>query len=705
MIAPPQRRRRLGGATVFEGLLATLLLAWAVGLGVAAVRLNQWQQEVAHVLVQLRADDLLRASVVPGRDTIEPEWYRRRALALLAAVERMRDNTTWRLVMPGSWRRFDDLEERATAHIARAFGVVVVETVERELDLRASQLTGVPVKAGMNMGGLAEATRCAAPRADRAAPPRPAAALADLPEHAALARFLEQARGLDQAVSALASLQLGGQAHPDDLRFLVRYALGAELSGSASRSLALFHASAPGSDAQVRALPARIEAALRCSLFKGMDELHRRWLMGNALLSTEEALLRAAPARLFDRRDGEDFGVQHARMREVANLIEQQRRYLAQGGQPWMRSGTPQLGPDHEQLLRQVQSISLLGPAAADQLRERAAASHAQFRRRFDALFARTGSGVVWKGEGQGYALSEERRALGEGLEALLREPFMADAQPSGLQQARQAPLHHGPPHELVALVQQRRSFLRGTLQRFAPAIRPAVTRFVDGRLADLAYQQATGYLLADLDAAGAPWAGVAQLRERVGQVQAALVDAGAPSMAARLRSRLERDLLAPLLQMEASLRVLPLFDARLADFSAWQGEGPPLPALPGLGSASALQAFVGEQVQRLESAGAAAPDTGAMSSGEAMLQRWSPLREEVARYRLGLPGSSLLALEDYLGRVLPSLRRDNCGELLAWQALPAGNDPVSQQLLRIHRALATRCQEVRATVLPLVPG
>ena len=108
-----------------------------------------------------------------------------------------------------------------------------------------------------------------------------------------------------------------------------------------------------------------------------------------------------------------------------------------------MHSDTPQLGPDYEQLLRLIQAVHLLGPATATQLREREAASHAQFRRRFDAMFARTGSGVVWKGEGQGYVLSEERRSLGEGLEALLREPFMAEAQPGGLQPAWQG--YHSP--------------------------------------------------------------------------------------------------------------------------------------------------------------------------------------------------------------------------------------------------------------------
>lgn len=698
MTGSPQGRRRLRLVPRLEHLLIAALAAWAVGLGVAAVRLHQWQQEVSHVLVQLRADDLLRASVVPGRDAIDPEWYRRRALALLSAVERMRDDTAWTLVMPGSWQRFDDLEERATAHIARAFGVVVVETVRRELDARASQLTGTPHRPGSFE--LAAGTHCAGPAADRSTPRQTPLALQDLPEHAALARFLADARVLGQAVTALASLQQAGAAHPDDLRMLVRYALGAELSGSASRGLALFHASAPASDAEVQALPARVGWALRCTLFKGMEALHHRWLGANDLLRTEEALVRAAPARLFERREDEALSVQRARMQEVAALIEHQRLYLAPGGQPWMRSATAQLGPGYEQLLRQVEAQSLMGPAAAAQLRERAAASHAQFRRRFDALFGRGGAGVVWDAALGGYTLSPDRSALADGLQALMREPFMADALDSSLQPAGHAPQLELPQQELLSLVEQRRGFMRGSLLRFPARSRAAVTRFVDGRLADLAYERASAYLMATTDPSGA-LAGAEALRERVGQLQAALAEAGAPSLAARVRERLERELLTPLLAVEDSLRSLPLFDAKVADFSGWQGDNAPLPALPGLADVAALQRFVADQAQRLESAAAPTAALDTPAALDPALQRWSSLRAEVARYRLAQPDSSLLALERYLAGVVPALRRENCSELLASQPVPAQSDGIGQRHLLIHQALTARCSELRASAVP----
>lgn len=699
MNTAPSARRRLRLLPRLEHVLIAVLAAWAVGLGVAALRLHQWQQEVSHVLVQLRADDLLRASVVQDRDAIDPEWYRRRALALLSAVERMRDNTTWTLVMPGSWRRFDDLEERATAHIARAFGVVVVETVRRELETRASQLTGTPLRPGT--AELAAGSQCAPPAppaAQRGAPAPTTAALEDLPEHAALTRFLSQTQVLDQAVAALASLQQSGGAHPDDLRMLVRHALGAELSGSASRSLVLFHASAPPSDAQAQALPARLGWALRCSLFKGMDGLHNRWFATNDLLRTEEALLRAAPARLFERVPGENFTAQRARMGEVNALLGQQRAYLARGGQAWMRSTTAQLGPGYEQLLRQVEAQQLMGPAVVAQLRERAAAHHAQFQRRFQSLYARASAGVVWDAAAEGYTLSRERAAFGEGLNALLHEPFMADdPTATALRVARHEPDATQPPSELLALVEQRRSFVRGTLQRFPSTARPAVTRFVDGRLAELAFEQASAYLLATDPAT----ANLGVLRTRAAQLQAALADAGAPSLAARLRIRLERDLLERLAHVDDSLRTLPLFDPRLEDFSAWQGDGPPSLPWPGLDNAPALQRFVAEQAQRLEAAGPAAA-TQSPAAYDPTVQRRSQLRTEVARYRLGQPDSSLLALERYLTGVLPALRRENCSELLAAQTPARETDEIGQRHALIHRALAARCAELR---LPGAPG
>jgi type VI secretion system protein ImpL len=121
-----------------------VLGAWAIGVAVAAYQLDDWRQELTRTLMQVNADAQFRARV-RHRESVDPEWYRRKALALLSATERVQQNATWTAFIPGSWRTFDNLEEQLQARLGQEFNEIVVETVRRELYARASQLTGVPL--------------------------------------------------------------------------------------------------------------------------------------------------------------------------------------------------------------------------------------------------------------------------------------------------------------------------------------------------------------------------------------------------------------------------------------------------------------------------------------------------------------------------------------------------------------------------------
>ena len=195
------KRWQLPGRLRPQHLVGALLLAWAVGLVVASVRLQSWQREVSSVMIQLRADDLLRSSV-RERDQIQPEWYQRRALVLLSAVERLRENTSWTLVMPGSWRIFDDLQERTAARIDAAFSQIVVETIRRELDTRGARLSGLPQRAP---GGEVEtASGCPPPAATPPSPhgrPPAAAPRAPADTAAGVARAAGSVGGLSEKVT------------------------------------------------------------------------------------------------------------------------------------------------------------------------------------------------------------------------------------------------------------------------------------------------------------------------------------------------------------------------------------------------------------------------------------------------------------------------------------------------------------------------
>ena len=99
-------------------LARLLLAAWALGLVIVAVQLGTRRQEMTRTLMQLQDDAQFRARA-QHREAVDPEWYRRKALTLLAATESLQRNAAWTVFVPGSWHRFDDLDRAVGAlHLA-----------------------------------------------------------------------------------------------------------------------------------------------------------------------------------------------------------------------------------------------------------------------------------------------------------------------------------------------------------------------------------------------------------------------------------------------------------------------------------------------------------------------------------------------------------------------------------------------------------
>lgn len=491
------------------------LAAWALGLAVATVQLQQWEQALAPVLLQMRADTLVRQGADRAGDTVLPEWYRRRALALLDAVEHLHYDQWWTLVMPGSWEVFDDLEERATRRVGEAFSQVVVETIRRELEARSARLTGLP-----------------APDADCRAPSPPAQPpagldLAALPEYAAMQRLLDEAQGLDQSVAALRALRQGGEASSAQLRTLVRHSLGAQLSGPASRSLALFRAAPDPQDPQFDALGGRLQWALRCSALKGVAALHERLVERNPVLALEDEMARLQQAMPLGADDAGSHAQRVARLREMVLRVAEGEAQLAAGGTAWMAPDSEGFGPAHAQMLERVAAVGLLGPQLADRLHMQAQADHARLQKQVRQRLARPDAGLAWQADTGSFVVGRRPAALAVAVAALLREPFMAANPPVPAS-----------PADLVGLVDQRLHFSRAVLPLFPGSLRPAVSRYVEWHIDELAFEGAR-QMLAE------PGEPPDVALQRLLQLEAALHEAGAPALATWLGQRLAVEVLS----------------------------------------------------------------------------------------------------------------------------------------------------------------
>jgi len=536
-----RRFRRQQG--VRHVVVAGLLGAWALGLGVATVQLTGWQRELHGVLLKARADALVQASAA-GTDAVQPQWQRRRALALLEAVERLHDDPWWMLVMPGSWRVFDDLEERATARVAAAFSEVVVVTIRRELDARSAELAGTSAT-----GGTAACQPPWTPGRDTGPG---TLAITQMPEYTALQRLLDETRRLDRAVEALRSLRLGGAQAPAQLRELARYSLGAELSGPASRSLALFRAAPDPQDPEFEALTALLQWRLRCTAIQGMAALEMRLAQRNPLLEMEGALAQALRPTLFARGEAGTLP-DPGRLREAAQLIADAQALADSGDEGWMAPGSEGFGDDHERLLREMAHIPLLGPQLAERLGAQARAEHAGLLAQVRRQLGRRGASVRWDDAAGRFTVAARAVAVRAALAALLEAPFMASDTATA-----------NSPQDLVALVDQRLAFEREVLPRLPPGLQAPAQDYVAARIETLALA-ATRRWMND----GMP--GSDDALDRLARVVLALDAAGAPALGTWLGQRLSADVLSCVslaapgcaAQSPAPLQVQPAPDPR----------------------------------------------------------------------------------------------------------------------------------------------
>lgn len=698
----------------FYTLACALLVLWALGLALAAAQLGDWRRELTRTLMQLDADAQFRAHV-QRRDAVDPEWYRRKALSLLSATGRVRQNSAWMVFIPGSWHWFDPLEEQVQDRLSREFGDIVVETIRRELYARASQLTGVPQVAAT--GDLQANGECQSP-VPQNLERKLASSAENLPEFTAAAEYVRQVEQLDAAVQAYVSLQYAA-GQPEQLRKLVAYTLHTELPGNLARSTVMFHGPEEVS-VQPALMQTRLQWATRCSLAKAMTALNTRLLNTNDLFALEQGLQERS-AGLFDAQvRPAAFDRTLERYRAVHALLDDQQALLTKGRNDWMRNGTLKLGAGYQDMLQRIERTRLFGPDVVRELENQSGAAFQEFRRQFEAAFGSQGEpGIVWLDDEHRFGLSPDRAGLRDGLDALLKTSFMSeDGQPAGAK-ARTASSLAVAIDDASALADARVRFLGEHLATFPAYAQPVVMRVVDTRVSELIYQKAYRSLKAALPPdlqTPLDQVNFRAQREQVLQLQALLRETGGAPFGERLVTTMDGELLRRLALLQDDWQHLPLQDARTGDFHWWQGDVLSLPQALGAADAAGVPGLIARSATRLDLLNQQAKPLLALGSpallADPAAQRWLRLQAELERYQARKPDSSLLRLEHYLTALGPELRIENCAERLAAQAPPLGNDDdIAQRLQQIHQALVNRCNDLRmqaATVgapLMLIPS
>jgi type VI secretion system protein ImpL len=686
----------------------TVVGIWVIGLGVATWQLDSRYGDLSKALAQIQSDADFRARAADHSEPIPSDWYRRKALNLLATSERLSLDTWWTVFMPGSWAVFDDLEERAAERIEREFGEIAIATLRRELYARASDMTGVAQDSAT--GELIIGGECTAPGVAGSFESARKLTLApeDLPEFSAVLNYLNSVEQLDQAIQAMQRLQRPSQTETSDLRLLVKYTLGAELPGNITRSLRWFHSRDAQGASPVSLSVGPIQQATRCTIGKAMAALDNRLFVDNDLLVTEDRLSRLTSKLFAPTAIAAAYAPTVDGYRQIIAALKDQENLFGPGKGAWMRQPTPNLGQAYDRAMQRIAAARLLGPEIADSVRQRTYFAFQRFGTDFATRFGSDAStGVVWQEKEGRFAFAPDRIALRDALTSLLNQSFMTPPRERQLPPVpARATLAWDAQRldQALALSDARKRFVAEGLQKFPLAMRRSVETFVDGQLARLAYDLMVESLtvVTRIETSTAPDGGSFEnSRARLAKLEAFLAELGASDRAEDIHEVVATDALNRLRIVDDNLNRSDLYAIRGRDFRWWLGEKAPLLQAFGVQDAAGLQQYLGQQFTRAETLARQADNYMAFlergDGGSSVVQRWRAIQRDIERYKLKNPNSSLVGLEQFLITLAPDLDRHNCAEKLAGKGpgmRPA--DYFGERYQQIYVSLSTRCTELR---------
>ena len=705
----PSRTQTLTRPVLHRALRWTAVIflgGWGVGLAVATWQLQQHNAALVAALTQLQNDAQYRTSTLQRGGSIPAAWHRNKALSLLAMNERLRTEGTHSFFMPGSWRIFDDLNERVIERIEREFGEIAVSTLRRELMGRVSQLSGVEQEA--DTGNFIIGASCGLPPSFATLgdnPRKNGLLIENQPEFGALQGYLASADQLDIALQALERLHQPSAHNAEDLRVVVRYALGAELPSDMGRSLRYFRQAATESNALAVPL-GPIQDALRCALGKASSQLDARLFTNNELVVSEQSLAHQWPELTGSR----SFSQSTASYRNVLAAIKDQEDLIATGKGGWMRQPTLVLGPAYDKTIERVAQNRLLGEMAAETLRQQSQTAFQRFRTEFNLRFGGPNPGVVWQDKEGRFSLSPERAALRDALTSLLNQPFMAAARDRDLPTlpARSVIVWDIPRlDQALALGDLRQRYLVENLSAFPSGIRTGIEATLNAHFAQLVVDltvEAAG--MQDVrpsmttGAADSQTQSYETARQRVIKVQTLLTEMGAGARAQELKALASRDALERLRLVDEAFTHSELYTMRGRDFKGWRGDRGPVLTAFGVADAASLTAYLAQQFERAESLGKLAETymvaLDPADTGSILAQRWQAVNRDLERYRLKNPNSSLLLMEQFLVSLGTEVDQASCAGKLMGKA-PAGRsgDYFAERHTQIYNALFARCFEL----------
>jgi type VI secretion system protein ImpL len=525
------------------------------------------------------------------------------------------------------------------------------------------------------------------------------------PELRALQRYVAGADQFDAALRAFQHLRQPGGGNADALRQVVRYALGADLQGDLGNVLPYF---SRGHDRNVlygmtptaeQGL-ASLQQAFGCAFEKASAQLNRRLFANNPLLLTERAVAQSTRQITDAAMNAEDAAQVSGSYRRLVTAITAQQDLLAAGKGGWMRQAAFTPGAAYDRAMARAAQNRLLGPEAAAAARERDRADFEGFKSERALRLDGPDSGLLWQDKEARYVLSPSRLALRDAFAGLLAQPFMApprDLQPPVLDGGAVIVWNRVQLDQALALGEVRKRFLADGMKSVPPTLSPVVERTLDVQFGRLVFDQTMAAATPAQTDAGEDSAAFTAARNRLLRIRTLLAELGATRQSDTLDALVSRDAMEHLRQVDRRLQRSELYATRFDAEAAAPAVRTSVLAMFGVADAAGLGPYLDHQSARALTLGAEAgvylAALDPISAASPLAQRWRAINQDLERYRLRNPNSSLLRLEQFVQAVADPAS-GGCRARPAGPPPAGGDDYFGAVYARLYSALQGRCNQ-----------
>ena len=712
-----QRLRNPMLSTTARWVVVGLLVFWAVGLVFTTIRMDKQFRMIAEIMQRLDQGAKLGSvnssggkfpTLVELGGAQDPA--RIRSMQDIAVLTRLDLGHINSFLMPGSWSWFDDLSDRLEMVIVSHFAKNALNPIRLAVPQQLSQLTGVPLDPAT--GNLINGALCSLPPSwatqtlDRSGVP--SLSVNRTPEFSAALQYVANIDQIDQLIGAIHRLVNGaGKPSGGDLRLIVKAVTGADLKVDLDRQAGIFRRYAQG--AGNLAPLEQMQFASGCTFKLAMKELDKRLFLENDLLISEKRIADIASKLVTGGVGSFDPAKAIEGWKEIQDELYRQEDLFDPGQGSWINRRSIDTNKGYAEMMQSAAAIPLIGPGTVAQAKNTTNEGLGEFLNDWDAVQRNSrsalGKGLMWSDKENKWSFAEDRVNLQSGLTELLLQPYANTASRRSklvVQSQQSVSWDKVKLDQALAVSSTRKDFYSNILPKFPAVARADIDQIVSSLLANVVIELTSQSMI--LNQPGVRPAPLDEsVRTRLSNLQSMLIDMGAKPSADQITAVLATDALVRLRLLDEAFQRAEVYMPQDRSFKSWNGEKAPLQQAFSVGDSQGLAAYLADQSTFIDSLSREAdnllPRLDATSASGTLAVKWQGIVNDMSRYRLKSPNSSLMRLEQFVMVTAADVDRANCADKLMTKAVARGaSDVFGDRQQMLLSGLANRCRDLQST-------